>query len=97
MKAFMLVLRLKYLNVPLTNDVVSFEQLGPVRQFVWIFHSRPSDSNTIGVKLSGVWYYVFVFWGIGTPSREANGTARQCSPLRRKFIECPIINPALSL
>ena len=24
-------------------------------------------------------------------------TARQCSPLRRKFMECPIINPALSL
>ena len=23
--------------------------------------------------------------------------ARQCSPLRRKFIECSIINPALSL
>ena len=24
-------------------------------------------------------------------------TARQCSPLRRKFMECSIINPALSL
>ena len=24
-------------------------------------------------------------------------TARQCLPLRRKFIECSIINPALSL
>ena len=26
-----------------------------------------------------------------------NCTARQCSPLRRKFIECTIIHPALSL
>ena len=26
-----------------------------------------------------------------------NCTARQCSPLRRKFIECSINNPALSL
>ena len=26
-----------------------------------------------------------------------NCTARQCSPLRRKFMECPIINPGLSL
>ena len=26
-----------------------------------------------------------------------NCTARQCSPLRRKFMECSIISPALSL
>ena len=26
-----------------------------------------------------------------------NCAARQCSPLRRKFLECSIINPALSL
>ena len=30
-------------------------------------------------------------------SALANCTARQCSPLRRKFMECSIINPALSL
>ena len=28
---------------------------------------------------------------------ERNCTARKCSPLRRKFMECSIINPALSL
>ena len=26
-----------------------------------------------------------------------NCMARQCSPLRRKFMQCPIINPALSI
>ena len=30
-------------------------------------------------------------------SRRLNCKARQCSPLRRKFIECSINNPALSL
>ena len=32
-----------------------------------------------------------------TSSKYRNCTARQCSPLRRKFIECSINNPALSL
>ena len=31
------------------------------------------------------------------PGGPTNCTARQCSPLRRKFMECSIINPALSL
>ena len=30
-------------------------------------------------------------------SRSGNCTARQCSPLRRKFMECSINSPALSL
>ena len=29
--------------------------------------------------------------------KKINCTARQCSPLRRKFLECSINNPALSL
>ena len=32
-----------------------------------------------------------------TNSTNDNCTARQCSPLRRKFMECYLINPALSL
>ena len=31
------------------------------------------------------------------PGRLTNCTARQCSPLRRKFMECYLIKPAQSL
>ena len=41
-------------------------------------------------------------WGSTTLTMEAvefvnNCTARQCSPFRRKFMECSVISPALSL
>ena len=32
-----------------------------------------------------------------TGTLRVNCTARQCLPVRRKFMECSIINPALSL
>ena len=66
--------------------------MGPLRaKFLCCYFPFPIFSDRQSLKIENENN------SIKTYSIPQNCTARQCSPLRRKFMECSINNPALSL
>ena len=55
--------------------------------------------SLLNVKITkdSLGFFLLVFLTLSIENAVNDCTARQCSPLKRKFVECYIINPALSL
>ena len=63
-----------------------------------LLHLSILNCEDILLDISGAWSGgAMVLGKLPVPGRPTNCTARQCSPLRRKFMDCSINNPALSL